>query len=285
MRAMWRPWGLAVMLLAGLIATSSAVQAEPGTALHVNAVVKDGAVRLEAHATGPFEYSTSRPSDHMLVVEFPGVSTSDSSDAQILQSDLVSSYRLLPSQAGQKPGVRMEVLLRGALAPNDEPKIVRQSANDLTLMFAGTGSAVAHSSAPMAKAVSVPVSKTVGGIPAIEQIELTQKGSQTEVRVAGNAHLTYHVIQLSNPERLVLDFTGARLELAQKSIPSNLEPVRQIRAAQFSSDTARVVIDLRASSKFSVAADGNQVTISFKPGPGSDKAPQNKPVAPPAGLT
>ncbi|MGH9701950.1 MAG: AMIN domain-containing protein, partial [Candidatus Acidiferrales bacterium] len=112
-------------------------------------------------------------------------------------------------------------------------------------------------------------------------MQLAQNGAQTEVRVAGNAHLTYHVIQLSNPDRLVLDFTGVRLETAQKSIPSNLDPVRQIRAAQFSSDTARVVIDLRASSKFSVAADGNQVTISFKPGNSSEKAPQNKPVAPP----
>ena len=70
MRAMCRPWGLAVLLLASLIATSSAVQAEPGAAVHVNAVVKDGAVRLEARATGSFEYSTSRPSEHMLVVIF-----------------------------------------------------------------------------------------------------------------------------------------------------------------------------------------------------------------------
>lgn len=283
MRAMWRPWGLAVLLLAGLIATSSAIQAEPGAAVHVNAVVKDGAVRLEAHATGPFEYSTSRPSEHMLVVELLGVSTSDSSDAQILESDVVSSYRLVPSQAGQKPGVRMEVLLRGVLAPKDEPKIVRQNANVLTVLFASTGAKVANSSASNSKATAASVSKPVGGLPAIEQIQIAQNGSQTEVRVAGNAHLTYHVIQLSNPERLVLDFTGARLELAQKSIPSNLEPVRQIRAAQFSSDTARVVIDLRANSKFNVVADGNQVTISFKNGnlSGAEKTPQNKPIAPP----
>ncbi len=280
MRAMCRPWGLAVILLASLIATSSAVQAEPGAAVHVNAVVKDGAVRLEARATGPFEYSTSRPSEHMLVVDLLGVSTSDSSEAQILDSDVVSSYRLVPSLAGQKPGIRMEVLLRGELASKDEPKIVRQGSNDLTVLFASAGAKVAISSASNAKTKVVSVSKSLAGFPAIEQIQLAQNGSQTEVRVAGNAHLTYHVIQLSNPDRLVLDFTGARLELAQKSIPSNLEPVRQIRAAQFSTDTARVVIDLRATAKFNVVADGNQVTISFKSA-GGDKSPQNKPVAPP----
>jgi type IV pilus secretin PilQ/predicted competence protein len=291
MRTMFRPWGLAALLLAGLMGISAAVQAEPGTAVQVRAVVKDGSVRLEAHAAGPFDYSTNRPTDHLLVIDLLGVSAAQSSDAQVLDSDVVSSYRVMQSAPGQTPGVRLEILLRTPV----EPKVERQSPDNLTLVFDRPRASVVSSPAsakpsatPVVKSAAVPahalrLANTVAGVAAIEKILLAQNGSQTEVRVTGNAHLTYHVLHLSDPERLVLDFPGAHLGTSLKSIPSNLDPVREIRASQFSSEIVRVVIDLRSLSPFHVADDGNQVIVSFLPGssPATEKRPGGRSVAPP----
>jgi len=50
-------------------------------------------------------------------------------------------------------------------------------------------------------------------------------------------------MKLQNPDRLVLDFAGAHLRTSEKQIASNLEPVREIRLAQFSPEVSRIVID------------------------------------------
>ena len=62
-----------------------------------------------------------------------------------------------------------------------------------------------------------------------------------------SAKLTYHVSRLHNPDRIVLDFSGAHLKTSEKHIASNLDPVKEIRLAQFSPEVSRVVIDLRAA--------------------------------------
>ena len=56
MRKNFRPWAVAGMMVAGLLQTSGVLLAETAPVVHVNAVVKDGTVRLEAEGTAPFEY-------------------------------------------------------------------------------------------------------------------------------------------------------------------------------------------------------------------------------------
>ena len=76
-------------------------------------------------------------------------------------------------------------------------------------------------------------------------MKLGQNGNQTEVNVIGSGQLNYHATRLQNPERLVLDFAGSHLRTSNKHIASNLDPVREVRLAQFTPEVARIVIDLR----------------------------------------
>jgi type IV pilus assembly protein PilQ len=111
---------------------------------------------------------------------------------------------------------------------------------------------------------------------AIEQVRLAQNGTDTQVDVTGTGTLDYHVTRLSHPDRIVLDFDGSHLKTAERSIKSNLDPVRDVRIAQFSEDVARVVIDLRARTPYSVNTKGNTVVVEFVSAPavnGTDKAP------------
>jgi type IV pilus secretin PilQ/predicted competence protein len=282
MRTTWRPWGFAALLLASLILTCSALHAAPEAAVRVNAVIKDGAVRLEARANAPFEYTTYRPTDKLFVVDLTGVSAAEPGGSRVLESDLVSSYRVLEFRAGQKPVVRLEILLREPV----QPRIERHNPQELVLVVARSNGATpaAHNASSVA-AKAAPAALTVhhsAASLAIEGIQLGQSGSQTEVHVAANGHLQYRELRLSQPERLVLDFTGARLEASHQLAAGGLGPVRRIRAAQFTPEVARVVIDLEKPTPYQIHAEGNQLTVAFASGdvPAAEHKPASKPVVP-----
>jgi type IV pilus secretin PilQ/predicted competence protein len=272
MRIMRRAWGATAFVAAALMLTSGSLSAGDAPVVHVKAVVKDGAVSLEAQANGPFEYTTYRPSESLYVLDLSGVSAGDSTGARVVPSELVKSYRLTTYSAGQKPVVRLEILLR----PGVEPRLQRNDNHELMLSVSANGNAdisakpVAITAAPApqasVKAVSTKspeVTVPSSGVEAIKQVTLAQNGDQTEVNVVGSGKLNYHVTRLHNPDRIVIDFTGAHLATAEKNIASNLDPVREIRLGQFSPEVSRVVIDLREPARFNVNATGNAVTVAF----------------------
>src|SRR5580698_4941973 len=223
MRIMRRAWGLTAFVAAALMLTNGALSASDAPVVHVKAVVKDGAVTLDAQANGPFEYTTYRPSESLYVLDLSGVSAGDTSGARVVPSELVKSYRLTTYSAGQKPVVRLEILLR----PGITPRLARTGNQELTLFVSANGNAdasaepVAITAAPAAKPAPVPAEgrpapaslKPIAARPSesgpssadfqnIEQVNLAQVGAQTEVNVVGNAKLTYHVSRLHNHDAI-----------------------------------------------------------------------------------
>jgi type IV pilus assembly protein PilQ len=276
MRIMRRAWGLTAFVAAALMLTNGALSASDAPVVHIKAVVKDGAVTLDAQANGPFEYTTYRPSESLYVLDLSGVSAGDTSGARVVPSELVKSYRLTTYSAGQKPVVRLEILLR----PGITPRLARNGNQELTLFVSANGNAdasvepVAITEAPAAKPAPASL-KPIAAKPSenkapsddyqnIEQVNLAQVGAQTEVNVVGNAKLSYHVSRLHNPDRIVLDFSGAHLKTSEKQIASNLDPVKEIRLAQFTPEVSRIVIDLRTPARYNVNATGNAVTVAFR---------------------
>ncbi|MGB0034513.1 MAG: type IV pilus secretin PilQ [Candidatus Acidiferrales bacterium] len=289
MRIMWRAWGLAALLAVSLILTNGALLASDAPVVHVKAVVKDGGVRLEAQANAPFEYTTYRPSESLYVLDLSGVASADPAGARVVASDLIKSYRVLTYAAGQKPVVRLEILLSQGV----EPRLERKDSQELTLMVSrssgtGTTDKSAKSTQPPAYktvAAKSPAAKTPGTtFEAIQQVNLSQKGEQTEVNVVGSGKLNYHVSRLQNPDRIVLDFAGSHLKTSTKHIASNLNPVREIRLAQFTPEVSRVVIDLRQPAKYNVSAAGNSVTVAFAPAGAVGGAVKSTPVDEPSNL-
>ena len=275
MRIMRRAWGLTAVVAAALMLTSGSLSASDAPVVHVKAVVKDGAVSLEAQANGPFEYTTYRPSESLYVLDLSGVSAGDSTGARVVPSEFVKSYRLTSYSAGQKPMVRLEILLR----PGVEPRLQRADNKELMLLVSATGNAdvsakpvaitttpapaIPQASVKPASAKTQDATPTPSAFEAIKQVSLAQNGDQIEVNVLGSGKLSYHVTRLSNPDRIVLDFNGAHLKTLQKNIASNLDPVREIRLAQFTPDVSRVVIDLRSPAHYNVNASGNAVIVAF----------------------
>ena len=56
----------------------------------------------------------------------------------------------------------------------------------------------------------------------ISSVAITQAPQRASVRVEGEGRLDVHALRMQNPERLVLDFSGARLAVDKTVIPGSL---------------------------------------------------------------
>jgi type IV pilus assembly protein PilQ len=98
----------------------------------------------------------------------------------------------------------------------------------------------------------------------ISSVAITQAPERAAVRVEGEGRLNVHAGRMQNPDRLVLDFAGARLAVQRTVIPGISDPVRGVRVGQYRPDVARVVVDLTAATPYQVSRDGEAVVIYFE---------------------
>src|SRR6266571_7196458 len=97
----------------------------------------------------------------------------------------------------------------------------------------------------------------------ISSVAITQAPRRSAVRVEGEGRLEVHAARMQNPDRLVLDFAGARLAVQKTVIPGLSAPVRVVRIGQYRPDVARVVIDLTTAMPYQLSRDGGAVVIYF----------------------
>src|SRR6266849_4814281 len=112
----------------------------------------------------------------------------------------------------------------------------------------------------------------------ISSVTITQAPDRSAVRVEGEGRLDVHAGRMQNPDRLVLDFAGARLAVQKTVIPGISAPVRGVRIGQYRPDVARVVVDLTTASPYRVSREGAAVVIYFE-------NPSTTPVEPVSSMT
>ncbi|HEX8713231.1 MAG TPA: AMIN domain-containing protein, partial [Terracidiphilus sp.] len=98
----------------------------------------------------------------------------------------------------------------------------------------------------------------------ISSVAITQEPQRAAIRVEGAARLELHTSRMQNPERLVLDFNGARLGVQRTVIPGVSAPVRGVRIGQFRPDVARVVVDLTGETPYQITHEGEALVVYFQ---------------------
>jgi len=274
MSKIWRPLGLACLTAASLLIPTSALRADSGASVKVTSAVGQGVVRLDAKASGPFDYEVHHPSTNLYYVDLTGVTATATDAAQVLRTDIVRSYRLEQYESGPETISRLEILVGEGAAP----KVSRLGRDELEIVVSKKGVFSAHtgaSNAPRivdtALRVSAPVSSSAA-FAAIRQISVAKDGDVPEVLVLGTGTFNYHELRLSKPDRLVLDFNSTHMSAAKK-ISSNVAPIREVRAGQFSPQVARVVIDLSAASPYHVKHVDGGIAVEFAAASASNSAP------------
>jgi type IV pilus assembly protein PilQ len=97
----------------------------------------------------------------------------------------------------------------------------------------------------------------------ISSVAVTQASLRESVRVEGEGPLEVHASRMQNPERLVLDFSSARLATQKATMPGVSAPVRGVRLGQFRPDIARIVVDLTAAAPYQILREGPAVVVAF----------------------
>jgi len=120
---------------------------------------------------------------------------------------------------------------------------------------------MALASSPVLAQTQAPAGATAAAA-VISSVAITQAPERSAVRVEGEGRLEVHAGRMQNPDRLVLDFVGARLAVQKTVIPGISAPVRGVRIGQYRPDVARV--DLTTASPYRVARDGGAVVIYFE---------------------
>jgi type IV pilus secretin PilQ/predicted competence protein len=260
MSKIWRGVGLVCLAAASLLMINArAVQADTEPSVRVTSAVGQGVVRLNAKASGPFDYVIHHPSTDLYYIDLTGVSASSTAAAQVLGTDIVRSYRLEQYESGDTTVSRLELLLGDGATP----KITREGRDALQIVVSKQSVLDAgddSSSQPQVVNASLRSSASANAV--IRQISITKDGDSPEVLVLGSGSMDYHELRLSNPARLVIDFDSERMA-APKKVASDVEPIRDVRAAQYSPEVARVVIDLSKDSSYSVKHVDGGVAVQF----------------------
>jgi type IV pilus assembly protein PilQ len=98
----------------------------------------------------------------------------------------------------------------------------------------------------------------------ISSVAITQEPQRAAIRVEGAGRLEVRTSRMQNPERLVLDFNGARLGVQRTVIPGVSAPVRGVRIGQFRPDVARVVVDLTGETPYQITHEGDALVVYFQ---------------------
>ncbi len=122
---------------------------------------------------------------------------------------------------------------------------------------------MALATCPVLAQTQAPAGATAAGA-VISSVAITQAPERSAVRVEGEGRLDVHAGRMQNPDRLVLDFAGARLAVQKTVIPGISAPVRGVRIGQYRPDVARVVVDLTTATPYRVAREGGAVVIYFE---------------------
>lgn len=277
MSKIWRGIGLACLVAASLLILSTgAVQADTGPSVRVTSAVGQGVVRLDAKANGPFSYVIHHPSTDLYYIDLTGVSATPTAAAQVLGTDIVRSYRLEQYQSGDTTVSRLELLLgHGAT-----PQITREGSSALQIVVSKKSVMDANADS-MGKphVVNAALRESAPASAVIRQISVAKDGDAPEVLVLGSGSMDYHELRLSHPARLVLDFNSERMSAAKK-IASTVEPIRDVRAAQYSPEVTRVVIDLSKDAHYTVKRVDGGVAVEFAAGARNQAATSPAPASP-----
>jgi len=98
------------------------------------------------------------------------------------------------------------------------------------------------------RVVSISGSNLVSSYPALVGLEYEEQDEAFFITLTGNRGLSYSIMHLDNPYRIVIDVQGATINLPREveNITLNNSFVNSIRVMQFTEDVSRVVLDLRS---------------------------------------
>ncbi len=297
----WRtsPWPFRMLLCAGLAGLTPSLVAQPAPSTlrmiifrGVQAAPSAESTLLRVRASAGFTHTEYRPSPNLLLVDLHNVVLDENRQPVVLNQGPVSSYRIFDfSGANHEHVLRLEIALRGPA----RPEVSMQGGDLLVRVVAGTAGPTA---APVIRQVNTPLvarldpprvepqrSPLPPALPQahflsrpaarpqaraavapsrIGRLRVERNDRETAIFVGAEPSLgPVHAYVLHQPERLVMDFAATRDDLDRQRWNVNSPTVLDVRVAQFTARTARVVVDLRKPVTAKIEQSSNGVWAEF----------------------
>lgn len=256
MRAKWHAGILLfILVLVPVLGTAAENPARVSlAAVTVRAEADGRATQMVLEATGLVGYTSYRPSETTLVVDLPGVVSTQPTTPQSVNDKFVASYRLLPFRnTSGRDVLRLEVSLREAATVS----IFHRPDNVVTIRL---------ESAEQAKpAHAMPVAASAKRGSMVRSVSIAERADHSEVAIEADGQPEYRSFALDHPARLVVDLANTTARLARKSYSGNGNPVIAVRVGQYRPNPpiTRVVIDLKRMEPYKVTAAANQLRVRF----------------------
>ncbi len=247
----------------------------------VRAAVAPETVSLTMEVSGEFTHQTVPSGDRLIFIDLPGAIPGLPSDSHLLNSTIVSSYRVVSYDREGIGNARLEVLLKKPCTVT-----ANRTAGALQVKFVpvgtGAGSAAMAPSAVPTAARSVPAPKRSEPLRArgtiVESIHVARDDNAVRVQILTDGPVEYKSFQLSNPARLVLDIPATDSRAGNREVPVAAGPVRSVRIAQFSQSPkiSRVVLDMERAVPFKVNPLPNMLEVEFAVPGGRTAMPERR---------
>lgn len=127
------------------------------------------------------------------------------------------------------------------------------------LLLAGSILAATPAGAQLAPGTAA----VAASVASISKVEISRIGQATAVQISAKGELHYQASRMSNPPRVVLDFSGTHIAAVTNSVSSDLAPVERVRLGESASGESRIVIDLTNFTPYTITADGSNLVVSF----------------------
>ncbi len=110
-----------------------------------------------------------------------------------------------------------------------------------------------------------PIDASSAPAPMVEKVDYNLEPHGLTIEIVLGAPSVPQTARLTNPDRLVFDFPGFRLQAGNDRISVNDGAVQHLRAGLFQSDPpiTRIVVDLKQPVKFDMRSAGNKVLIEI----------------------
>jgi hypothetical protein len=137
-------------------------------------------------------------------------------------------------------------------------------------------------SAYAANANEAPKEALKNEAPTVRHVDVLSSGNHLEIEITTSAPITPRAQVISRPDRLIVDFPGARPDASLRNIAVNRGEVKDVRVGLFSQNppTTRVVFDMKAAPQYRIFPSGKTIIVKLgEPGPESASANNASPAA------
>jgi hypothetical protein len=218
-----------------------------------------------------------RPTDRLIVVEFPGGDAAQLAPEYAMKSALVDSIVVRKTNGGKAPAARSTTRIEIAVHQETRDRsllegntlVIELSADPPTAKNAVQKPGVYVEPVPVSLKKDATAADRTHSQPAASRPATTVRNVRSEaaedgllVFIEADGNLQFKEFMLPDPWRIVVDITGVRTAFGNKTLQVRAAGIDRVRVGQPESNVVRIVLDAKSKVSYRVTREDGQLVIA-----------------------